>query len=89
MDIGITAASLIVMRPCFEAVRSAIFRRNSFNKIYTPSPSYAQDSYDNNTSSRTEEQERERERERGIVRTVELELESRPINAERVVPKIF
>lgn len=87
MDIGITAASLIVMRPCFEAVRSAIFRRNSFNKIYTPSPSYVQDNYSNNTSSRTEIQERERER--GIVRTVELELESRPINAERVVPKIF
>lgn len=87
MDIGITAASLVVMRPCFEAVRSAIFKRNSFNKIYTPSASYAQDSCYNKTSSRTEEQEREREG--GIVRTVELELESRPVNAERVVPKIF
>ena len=87
MDIGITAASLIVMRPCFEAVRHSTLRRNSFSKIYTPSTSYAQDSYDNNTSLRTEQQERERER--GIVRTVELELESRPINTERVVPKIF
>ena len=87
MDIGITAASIVVMRPCFEAVCSVIFKRNSFNKIYTPSASYAQDSYDNNTSSRTEEQEREREG--GIVRTFELELESRPVNAERVVAKIF
>ena len=87
MDIGITAASLIVMRPCFEAVRGAISKRTSFKKIYTPSPSYAQDSYYNNTSSRTKEQEREREG--GIVRTVELELESRPVNAERIVPKIL
>ncbi len=78
MDIGIIAASLVVMRPCFEAARNAVLKRHSFNKI-----SSAQDSY-YNTSSRISGQERER----GIVRTIDLELESQPVHTERFVPKI-
>ena len=77
MDIGIIAASLIVMRPCFEAVRKAMLKRHSFKKISSVPDSYY------NTSSQISGQERQR----GIVRTIDLELESRPVHVESFVPK--
>ena len=77
MEIGIIVASLIVMRPCFEAVRKAMLKRNSFDEV-----SSAQDSH-YITSSQISGQERER----GILRTIDLELESRPIHVERFILK--
>ena len=77
MDIGVIAASLIVMRPCFEAVRKSMLKRHSFNKITSTQDKYY------GTSSQISRQDRER----GIVRTIDLELESRPVHVETFVPK--
>ena len=77
MDVGIIAASLIVMYPFFEAIRSSVLKRYNFHKIsFTRSSGY-------NTSSRISRLLRSK----GIVRTVDVELESQAVSTREVTPK--
>ncbi|KAF6236783.1 hypothetical protein HO173_005074 [Letharia columbiana] len=77
MDVGIIAACLIVMRPCFEAIHNAVRTSCRF-----PGLSSARSDSDT-ISSRVASALRDK----GVVRTVVLELESQPGSTRVVTPK--
>ena len=73
MNVGIIAASLIAMRPCLKAIHNAVVTRCHFQKIFT-----------RNDSQTTIPRGSGLMQGRGIVRTVELELESQPTSTRDV-----
>ena len=77
MDVGIIAASLIVMRPCLQAISSAVSKRCHFRRI-----SFARKDPHNTPSPISRLL-----RAKGIVRTVDFELESQPISTREITPK--
>ena len=87
MNIGIIAASLIVMRPCLKAIRTSVvggfgLRDGDF---LSSSSSSARHGSRNTSPSLLWRSWRDG---KGIVRTVDVEMESQPVSAIRqVVPK--
>lgn len=77
MDVGIIAASLIVMRPVFEALRNAISKRYRFYRIKSTRDS----SYISSTQGSGLPWDGV------IVRTVDLELERQPIATHSATSK--
>ena len=76
MNVGIIAASLIVMHPCFKALHNATLKR------YTQRLSFSRGN-SQSTSSRIAGLLHDK----GIVRTTDFELESRPRSTREVDPK--
>ena len=77
MDVGIIAASLIVMRPCFETIYTAITRRSSFQKM---SPTSDELLHRSSAVSRPLW-------EKGIVRTIDFKLESQSTSSNQAICK--
>ena len=77
MDVGIIAATLIVMRPCFDAVRSAVSKpcQSRGTDVARTDP--------HETSSRVSRLPQDK----GIVRTIEFELECHPTSPREVTPR--
>ena len=77
MDVGIIAASLIVMRPCFEAIRNIIMKL-----CQSPGTSFMR-----NNSQGTSSRVSGLPRDKGILRTTEFELKCQPISTREVTPR--
>ena len=76
MDVGIIAASLIVMRPCLKAIRENVVKRCHFPRI--PVTHKGSQSTLSRVSGSI--------RDKGIVRTVDFELESQQMSTRVVTP---
>ena len=77
MNVGIIAASLIVMRPCLKAIYNAVLKRFRLQRTSLAGGS----SY--NTLSRVPGILHDK----GVVRSVDIELESLPVSTREVMPK--
>ena len=76
MNVGIIAASLIVMHPCFKAIHNATSKRLTERLSTSMGNSQSKSSRIAGLL-----------RDKGIVRTTDLELESRPVSTREVTPK--
>ncbi|KAL9136207.1 MAG: hypothetical protein Q9175_002576 [Cornicularia normoerica] len=76
-DVGIIAASLIVMRPCLEAIRNAVLKRSYFRTISSA----------RNNAHEISSQVSRPPRDNGILRTDDFELESQHMSTREVTPK--
>ena len=77
MNVGIIAASLIVMRPCLKAIHNAVLKRCRLQRV-----SRAGDS-PYSTLSRVPGIFQDK----GVMRSVDFELESQPVSTREVMPK--
>lgn len=77
MNVGIVAASLIVMRPCLKAIHDAVVTRCHFQRVFS--------ARDNSQSTST--QGSGLMQGKGIVRTIAFELESQPVSTQEITPK--
>ena len=76
MNVGIIAASLIVMHPCLKAIHNATLKQYTLRF-----------SFSRGTSQSTSSRIAGLQRDKGIVRTTDLELESRSVSTREVTPK--
>lgn len=76
MDIGIIAASLVVMRPCFHTLFHIMRRSGSRSTSYALSGKISGSGYNNVTESSKTDRTREQHSTRKIPRTVDIELTS-------------
>ena len=77
MDVGIIAASLIVMRPCLKVIREYVVKRCHLQKLSITHPGFHSTLPSASRSTL----------DKGIVRTVDFELESQPMSTHEVTPK--
>ncbi len=77
MDIGVIAASLVVMRPCFHAMYYSVMRRSGqISTSYAPSGKMSGSRHVYGMESTKTDRTREQQNLQKILRTVDIELTS-------------
>ena len=77
MNVGIVAASLIVMHPCLKAIHDAVVTRCHFQTMF-PAGEMAQSTPTRGSGLM---------HGKSIVRNIDFELESQPVSTQEITPK--